>query len=81
MAQVRIDLSGSLPKFEADALGGITNSRGGFYGVAAMRTLPRAILILVSQSFNPCGRRCSVRPQTVRRPILALGDGAATRVG
>jgi len=26
-------------------------------------------------------RRCSVRPHTIRRPRLALGDGAATGVG
>ena len=47
---------------------------------AAIRNLPHTILILVSQLFEPCSRRCSVRPHTVRRPRLALGDGAATRV-
>ena len=35
----------------------------------------------LSRSPNPGARRCSVRPHTVRRPRLALGDGAATRVG
>jgi len=34
----------------------------------------------VNGSLVPCGRRCSVCPHTVRRPRLALRDGAATRV-
>ena len=48
---------------------------------AAIRKLSHTGLPLVSQPFEPCGRRCSVRLHTVRRPRLALGDGAATRVG
>jgi len=48
---------------------------------AAIKQLPHTILILVSQRFETGGRRCSGRPHTVRRPRLALGDGAATRVG
>jgi len=47
----------------------------------AIRKLPHTILTLVSQRFETYGRRCSVRPHTVHRPRLALGDGAATRVG
>jgi len=39
---------------------------------AAIRKLPYPILSLVSLRFEPCGRRCSVRPHTVRRPGLAL---------
>ena len=68
--------------FEVDALGGIPVSRGCFercfstkktppyhsnFSFATLRTLPAI--------------SCSVRPHTVRRPRLALGDGAATRVG
>jgi len=45
---------------------------------AAIRKLPYTILTLVSQRFETGGRRCSVRPHTVRRPRLALGEGAAT---
>jgi len=48
---------------------------------AAIRKLPHIILTLVSSRFETGGRRCSVRPHAVRRPRLALGDGAATRVG
>jgi len=48
---------------------------------AAIRKPPHTILTLVSQRFEPGGRCFSVRLHTVRRPGLALGDGAATRVG
>jgi len=48
---------------------------------ASIRKLPHTILTSVPQRFVPGGRRCSVRPHTVRRPKLALGYGAATRVG
>jgi len=48
---------------------------------AATRNPPHIILTLVSQRFGTGGRRCSVRPHTVRRPRLALNDGAATQVG
>jgi len=48
---------------------------------AAIRKLPHTILALVSQRFEPGGVRCSARPHTIRRPGLALGEGAATRVG
>ena len=47
---------------------------------AVLRKLPHTILIFVSQRFEPCGRRCSVRPHTVRRPRLALCDGARESV-
>ena len=68
-------------KLEVDALGVITILCGVLSAAAAISKLPHTILILVLQRFEPCGRRCSVRPHTVRRPRLALGDGAATRVG
>ena len=47
---------------------------------AAIINLLYTLLNLVSQRSEPCGRRCSVRPHTVRRPRLALSDCAATQV-
>jgi len=65
---------------EAAPLVGVYQSNHGLArAAAATRILSHVSLILVSQRFEPCGRRCSVRPNTVRRPRLALGDGAATR--
>jgi len=54
---------------------------GALSAAAAIRKLPHTILTLVSQRFEIGGRCCSVHPHTVRRPRLALGDGAATRAG
>jgi len=47
---------------------------------AAIRKLPHTIITLVSHRFEPGGRRCSVRPHTVRRPRLAIGDSARESV-
>jgi len=68
-------------KREVDALGVITMSPGCLERCCSNKKTPPSSLTLVSYLFEPDGRRCSVRPHTVRRPRLALGDGAATRVG
>jgi len=67
-------------EFAVNALDGIIIYRGCFERCYSNK-LAHTSQTLVSQRFESCGRRCSVRPHTVHRPRLALGDGAATRVG
>jgi len=68
-------------KSEVDALGVITISRGCFFCCSnSNKKTPPYHSNLSFVALKTGGRRCSVRPHTVRRPRLALGDGAAARV-
>jgi len=66
---------------EVDALGVITVSRERFERCCSNKKSPPYYSNFSFVTLQTNGRLCSVRPHTVRRPRLALGDGAATRVG
>jgi len=85
--QQQVVLLGLTLKIEVDALGVVTISRGCFERCGSNKKTPPLIAptysnlsSLFRSASRPAADNCSVRPHTVRRPRLALGDGAATRV-